>query len=173
MTDGTIGIRESSSPDKLLDSEQLSVGLNTVQRERQRVAGSGATELAEVKNASPSADAYGLVVRDTNVLTPFRDPAVMNTAVAVKASAGALGSYHIQNPGSANAYLQLYDLAAGSVVVGTTTPVQTWWVPAGGALDGELVRPLSFAAAITIAATTTPTGGTAPATALLVNLGYA
>lgn len=105
-------------------------------------------------------------------LTKYRGTAVSNTAIAVKASAGRLYNYHIYNAGTLDTFLQFYDVAQGSVTVGTTVPDKTFWVPAGGALDGGLVYSAAFASAISIAATTTVTGGTAPATALLVNLDY-
>lgn len=48
MADGTIIIDEPAVTDKLLDTESLTVGLNTVQRERVRIAGAAATDLAPV-----------------------------------------------------------------------------------------------------------------------------
>jgi hypothetical protein len=98
---------------------------------------------------------------DTN-----RQTALSNTAVAVKASQGRIYGYHYQNPGSADAYIQFYDIAQGSVTVGTTTPKRTLWIPAFGAVDTAGITPtLMFDTAITIAATSTATGGTAPGTA--------
>ncbi len=48
MADGTIALDEPAVTDKLLDTEQLTVGVNTVQRERMRIAGATATQLAPV-----------------------------------------------------------------------------------------------------------------------------
>jgi hypothetical protein len=106
-------------------------------------------------------------------MTSFRNTGVSNTAVAVKASAGNLYYYHVYNTNSADCYFQLYDVAQGSVTVGTTTPTLTFAVPAGGLIDGSFdSAPMTFATAITIATTTTVTGGTACTTAMLTNLGY-
>ena len=102
----------------------------------------------------------------------FRNSAVLASAIAVKSSAGNLYMVHIENSNSSKAYLQFYDLGAGSVVVGTTTPTLTLLIPATGGYDGFLPVPFAFATAISIAATTTATGGTAPGTGLLVNIGY-
>jgi hypothetical protein len=48
MADGTIALDEPSTVDKLLDTETLTVGVNTVERERVRIAGAGAADLAPV-----------------------------------------------------------------------------------------------------------------------------
>ena len=102
----------------------------------------------------------------------FRNTAITNAAVAVKSSAGNLYWLHVENAGTAKAYLNFYDGAAGGITVGSTTPTLSLVIPASGGYTDPLPLPVAFATAITIAATTTPTGGTAPGTALLVNLGY-
>lgn len=101
-----------------------------------------------------------------------------NTAQACKTSAGDLHYIHIVNTNSADAYLQLFDVAAASVTVGTTTPKLTFLVPAGNGTDAggftenfELY-PLHFEAAITYSCTTTATGNGDPTTGLTVNLVY-
>ncbi len=48
MADGTIALDEPAVTDKLLDTESLTVGANTVQRERMRIAGAAAADLAPV-----------------------------------------------------------------------------------------------------------------------------
>lgn len=106
-------------------------------------------------------------------MTRFRNTTLVNTAVAVKASAGNWYYYHVYNSGSTDAYFQVYNVAQGSVTVGTTVPDLTFAIPAGGVLDGSFdSAPFSFSTALTIAATSTPGGGVAPGTALLVDMGY-
>ena len=61
-----------------------------------------------------------------------------------------LEQYHVYNPNTADAFLQFYDLAQGSVTVGTTTPKLSLWVPGGGALDAPFTVPVSFLTAITV-----------------------
>ncbi len=110
------------------------------------------------------------VVKNTD-FSMFRNAALSNTAVAVKAAAGTLAGCHIYNPNSSESFVQFYNVAQGSVTVGTTTPDYTLFIPAFGAVDGGIL-PIAFSTAITVAATTTIGGGTAPSTALLVNLQY-
>lgn len=62
MTDSYIAIDEPSTTDKKADTEELTVGSNTVQRERIQVAGAAAAAIAAVVNATPTTE-YGLVVR--------------------------------------------------------------------------------------------------------------
>lgn len=50
MADGTIAIDEPSVIDKYLDTESLTVGATTVQRERVRIAGANASDLAPVSS---------------------------------------------------------------------------------------------------------------------------
>lgn len=70
MADSTIGL-PNDGPGKKLDTEQLTVGAETVQRERDRLAGAGAAELADVKTEA-LASHYGLVVRPINLTSPAR-----------------------------------------------------------------------------------------------------
>lgn len=102
-----------------------------------------------------------------------RTAALVATAVAVKASAGRIYGYHISSVNAVITYLHVYNIAAASVVVGTSTPIITLALPAGAVLDGVFPLPISdFDTAIAIAATTTITGNTAPSTGLLVNIWY-
>lgn len=95
-----------------------------------------------------------------------------NSAVAAKASAGSVYGFDFVNTGTADAYVQIFDVAQGSVTLGTTVPKMFKWVPAGGAWSDTFPdeAKISFATAITVAATTTPTGSTAPATGILANI---
>jgi len=100
-----------------------------------------------------------------------------NTAQAVKTSAGTLWALEVSNPNSADGYLQLFDVATGSVTVGSTTPKLSLLVPAGdgtkdGAMDKLYAMGINFATAITYACTTTPTGSGDPSTGLIVNVVY-
>lgn len=95
-----------------------------------------------------------------------------NTAQAVKAGAGTLYNLEVSNPNGADAWIQLFDVAAGSVTVGTTVPNQSFFVPAGGAMDKVFPVGIAFATAITYACTTTATGSGNPATGLVVNAVY-
>lgn len=63
MADGFLGFQSPGTSDKKLDTEELTVGTNTVERERVVIAGTGATEVAAVKATTPAAGANGLVTR--------------------------------------------------------------------------------------------------------------
>ena len=76
----------------------------------------------------------------------------------------------VSNPNTVDAFVQLFDVAAASVVVGTTTPKLSFIVPASGAMDKEWGRGIQFNAALTYACTTTATGSGDPTTGLIVNL---
>lgn len=96
-----------------------------------------------------------------------------NTAQAVYAGGGSIHYLHIINTNASDAYLQLFDVAAGSVTVGTTTPMQSYLVPGNGAFErsfGEVG--IKFERAITYACTTTATGSGDPSTGLTVNALY-
>jgi hypothetical protein len=58
---------------KKVDTTQLAVGANTVERERDQIAGTNADDLAEVTDTDPSSTDHGLTVRAVNVRNPIRD----------------------------------------------------------------------------------------------------
>lgn len=86
------------------------------------------------------------------------------TAQAVKASAGNVWGYYVYNPEAAVTFVHFYNTASGSVTVGTTNPLFTIAVPAGAAANVGFPYGIAFSTAITVAATTTAGGNTAPAT---------
>lgn len=67
MADSYLAYQNPTATDKKLDSESLTVGANTVERERIQVAGTTDVGIAAVLNASPTTE-YGLVVRDPNAV---------------------------------------------------------------------------------------------------------
>lgn len=62
MSDSFVQVPVDSTGKKI-DSEQLVVGANAVERQRAEIAGAGATEIAVVKGAAPTNAAMGLGVR--------------------------------------------------------------------------------------------------------------
>lgn len=113
---------------------------------------------------------------DKRFKRPHFDSDGDNTAQAVKTTAGRIHALEVSNPNAVDAYLQLFNAAAGDVTVGTTTPTLSLFVPAGdGTLDGAMDKEwgdegLDFQTAITYACATTATGSGDPATGLVVNL---
>jgi len=104
--------------------------------------------------------------------TPFFDSDGDNSAQALKAGAGVLYKLHVINSNSADAYVQLFNVAAGSVTVGSTTPNYVVFVPSEGAVIEDFGIGLAFGTAITYACTTTATGNGDPTTGLTVSAGY-
>jgi hypothetical protein len=93
--------------------------------------------------------------------------------VAVKASSGRIYGYHLYNSHATDeVYVQFFDVAAGSVTVGTTTPSRVRAIPPGACLDAILAVPWTFGTAISMAATATATGAGAPAAAVVASLEY-
>lgn len=110
--------------------------------------------------------------------TPYQNLDVDETEDDVKTSAGKVYWIHAFNlHASAVRYLKFYDLAAASVVVGTTTPVLTLAIPPtsnGFAFNFGDVG-VQFSTAICIAATTgfaVADTGAPGANEVIVNLGY-
>ena len=117
-------------------------------------------------------------------LTKFRSATLSSTAVAVKASAGAVFSIRVQNP-AANVlptYIKFFDVAAASVTPGTTVPVMVLEVPAYSAPNtGQLIvvpgaYPVEFfSTAISVLATSVLSDSgtqTAPTSAVLLEASY-
>lgn len=112
----------------------------------------------------PSADNGGSLHTSLNLAA---------TVAAVKASAGMVDSITVTNSHSAVQYLQVFNTASGSVTLGTTTPVLTVAVPATNTVQLNFDKGLKFGTAISIAATTTPTGATgATASTMHATVGY-
>ena len=109
----------------------------------------------------------GIQGRTTGGLSIYYDNDLDETAVAVKASAGTLYAIHVINLTAAPLYLQLFNVAQGSVTVGTTTPTVQFVIPGNADSDGAgftfaVPQGIAFGTAITAAATTNSEGSGAP-----------
>jgi hypothetical protein len=80
------------------------------------------------------------------------------TATAIKASAGQLYGYHLFNTTAAVAYVQIFNVASGSVTLGTTAPTLSIGIPASGGVTVNFDKGIAFSTAISFACTTTRTG---------------
>lgn len=98
--------------------------------------------------------------------------ALTNGAQVIKASAGKFGGYYFANPNTVDAFVIVYNVAAASVTVGTTTPKLVFRVPAGAAANVEMLAGIPFDTAMSIAAASTAAGNGAPTTALDVMVYY-
>lgn len=104
--------------------------------------------------------------------SPYRNNALSATKVAAVTIPARIFYVHFYNPNSSGVFLQLFDLASGSVTVGTTTPTRELFLPATGGIDGPLPMPWGFDTAVTIAATTLSGGSVAPSSAIHVQFEY-
>lgn len=117
---------------------------------------------------------FGGALTIANGWTPLKLSALTSTAVAIKASAGQLGMLLCSNTNVVQEYVQVFNIASGSVSVGSSTPLLSFPIPAaatGGFPLASLVG-IQFGTAISVAATTTATGSGAPTTALDCNAAY-
>lgn len=101
-------------------------------------------------------------------LIQFTDSAMGATIDAVKASSTVVYSIFIDNTanGGAASYVKLYNLASGSVTVGTTVPDEVIFVPGGAQIEHLLFTKSAigktFSTALSAACVTA--GGTAGVT---------
>jgi len=123
MADGTITLNVGASG-KVVDTTELTVGGNTVERERLVIAGAAATELADVKNADQgvAGTSYGQVVRlvGQNPVVLY-DNAGNAIAVADAATLGSGKALPIVGSDGANYRIIKTDTAGRQVVAGATT----------------------------------------------------
>jgi hypothetical protein len=133
--------------------------------------------LRAVSAAKPLPIAYtpattgGLSVANFNTGDTYT--ALTNSSQAVKASAGQVFGWYIYNPNVTVAYVMLYNIATGSVTVGTSTAQMVIAIPAGSATNVFNNHGIAFSTAISIAAATTGGGNTALTTALEAMIFYA
>lgn len=127
----------------------------------------------------------GMAITQINVSSPaneilFTDSAMGATVDAVKAGSATVFWVQIDNSANSGAatYVKLFNLAAGSVTVGTTVPDEVIYVPAGAKITHMLMTGAnpgkSFNTALSaIAVTAGGTGGsTAPTSSVPVTICY-
>lgn len=120
-----------------------------------------------------------MAITQVSVGTPsnlfqFTDSAMGSTVDAVKAAAATIYDIFIDNSlnGGAASYVKLFNLAAGSVTLGTTAPDEIIYVPAGAKITIPKftagIGGVTFPTALSAACVTT--GGTAGVTAPASNV---
>ena len=173
-------VDDAANAGQKVDCATLTVGANTVVR--QRICVSDPTTAAAV--AKVTTDSSPLALTDSGLvvaLSPnssvvkYKARDVSGTVLAVKASAGVLyGIQVINDQASLTAYLQIFDLAAGSVVLGTTDPDLEFRIKASNMLEfvGLAQLGVRFSSAISIAVTTLEKGSVGSAAGVQVFLQY-
>jgi hypothetical protein len=146
-----------------------------------KLAANSGVDIGDVDVTSISAGTntigdVGIKPRTSGGYTIFRSIDLDETEEEVKATAGQVFGWYIFNAAATTHYVKFYNATTANVTVGTTTPVLTIPVPAGGAANVFSETGIAFGTAITAAATTgvadNDTGAPA-ANAVVVNVFYA
>lgn len=88
------------------------------------------------------------------------------SVTTIKSSQGVFGGYIIYNPNATVSYIQVFNVASGSITLGTTPPTYVITIPATSTANVEFTVGIQHSTAINVYATTTATGNTAPGTGL-------
>lgn len=136
MADQIIQVPPNSTGLKV-DCSELTVGANTVERQRIVLADPATAEaFAGVQDTATVGTEYGIVVRESQRSSVYHAVAAASTnAASVKATAGQVYAWHIFNNAAYPVYVKLFNLAAAPTV-GTSVPTQTIGVQAGTAVNG-------------------------------------
>ena len=97
-----------------------------------------------------------------------------NTVVNIGTAntAGVVAGWYIYNSNNVVTYVQFFNTQASGVTLGTTAPVYSIGIPALSAANLMSPTGINHSTAISIAATTTRAGSTAPGTAIDMNIFY-
>jgi hypothetical protein len=129
MADAVVQVAPDSTGAKI-DNESLTVGANTVMRQRTEIAGAAAAEIARVRNDPPGIADYGLVVR--NIPAGTREPAAQ-THVATGAATGVAAE------DSGTIVLNISGTFVATVAFEGTADGTTWFAINGYKNDGSTV----------------------------------
>jgi hypothetical protein len=126
-----------------------------------------------------------MAITRVNVSSPaneivYSSSAMGSTVEGIKASSAIVYSVIIDNSANSGAatYVKLYNLASGSVTLGTTSPDEVIYVPAGAIITHVLYTSATagktFGTALSAAAVTTggTAGVTAPSSSTVVTITY-
>ena len=146
--------------------------------------GGGALTVDGTVTVAASANLIGDVglsgARTSGGTSIYYDNDAEETVGAVKASAGQIYWIHAINFDTTPLYLQIYNIASGSVTVGTSTPVMSLAIPTQGDTNGagftfSVPNGIAFSTAISVAVTTAVEGAAGPVgtSDCVLNIGYA
>lgn len=153
------------------------------------VSASGAVTVSQATaaNLKTQAENYqnGIAVSSTNPLLvtaiatgsggySVTGSTLTNTVVNIGTpnTPGVVAGWYIYNSNSVVTYVQFFNTQASGVTIGTTTPVYSIGIPALSAANLMSPTGIAHSTAISIAATTTRAGSTAPGTAIDINIFY-
>lgn len=106
-------------------------------------------------------------------ITPYLATALTAKAT-IKATAGSMWHLYAYNPNTSDVYLQFFNTLLASVTLGTTAPIRSYWVPAGGSINVSLAYYQRYATGITVGpwSVADNSAGVAPTLGLLVDVEY-
>jgi hypothetical protein len=126
-----------------------------------------------------------MAITQVNVSTPsveivFQDTSMGNVVDSIKASSAKVYSVIVDNSanGGAATYVKLFNLASGSVILGTTAPDEIIFVPGGAIVTKQYftsaAQGVTFGTALSAAAVTTggTAGTTSPVSSVVVSVIY-
>ena len=134
------------------------------------VGGSDGTDLRALN--SDASGNIGVNIENTPTVvvgpaTPVGFHISSNAVQAIKSSAGVLRGYFLDNTANAaTTYFQFFNVASGSVTLGSTASLFVIPVPAGLAANLAMSGGWTFSTAMSFAATTTYNGSTATGSAV-------
>jgi hypothetical protein len=85
---------------------------------------------------------------------------------------GVVSGWYIYNSNNVVTYVQFFNTGSAAVTIGTTAPAYSIGIPALSAANLMSPTGIAHTTAISIAATTTRSGSTAPGTAIDMNIFY-
>jgi hypothetical protein len=140
MSDNKVALKQTgvAGVDPLIDTEQLTVGGNVVERQRVEVAGASAAEIARVIQNAPAGTEFALVVRP--IPSGTQDVNVVGGNVTLQAADIEIGAVEVKNATTDD---RLSISAAGAAKVdgsAVTQPVSaaSLPLPAGAATEATL-----------------------------------
>lgn len=133
---------------------------------------SDGTNSLTMLNTAPASTDYGMPTRNIPSNYSTYSGSVGATVTSVKASAGTLHGWYIYNANASAVYVQIFDLATGSVTLGTTAPKMSFGIPPTAGANEEMSNGIAYATAISYAVTTTRAGATGPGSTVDVNFLY-
>jgi hypothetical protein len=108
-------------------------------------------------------------------LKKFRETDLEGTKVAVDATSGSIHSIVVDNSANgAASFLKLWNVASGSVTVGTTAPDWCFLIPASTKVTIPFISAVAYDTALTAACVTTAgtAGTTNPTSSVIVEIIY-
>lgn len=170
---GTIGLDAGSN---LIGQVELSDGTNVIGTTAHPVVVDGSSVTQPISGTVnignfPAIQAVKLAPQSSGGLETYSG-SIGATVTSIKGSAGQLFGWYIGNNNGTAIYVQIFDVASGSITLGTTAPKLSFMIPAGGAANVLHETGIQFSTAISFACTTTRAGNTASANTVDVNFFY-